>query len=160
MWSRARCGIHATCHMRWRLLQSDWLCQDSGRANRNLARVPRPFLLFPLPFRPPTNRRAPWRVWLRETNLTPGLIGFGKSSAVLIISPLVSLMVDQVQKFRSRDTKTFISSSCTRIVGMAQELLATDSSLQHNRLFFCAPKSLMKGKWREALENPLVSVCH
>ena len=48
---------------------------------------------------------------------TPGLIGFGKSSAVLVISPLVSLMVDQVQKLRSRDAKTFISSSCTGIVG-------------------------------------------
>ena len=49
---------------------------------------------------------------------TPGLIGFGKRSAVLVISPLVSLMVDQVQKLRSRDTKTFISSSCTGIVAM------------------------------------------
>ena len=55
--------------MRWRLLQSDWLWQDSGRANRNLARVPRPFLLFSLPFRPPINHHAPWRVWLRETRL-------------------------------------------------------------------------------------------
>ena len=91
---------------------------------------------------------------------TPGLIGFGKSSAVLVISPLVSLMVDQVQKLRSRDAKTYISSSCTGIVAMAQELLATDSSLQHNRLFFCAPESLMKDKWKEALENPLVSICH
>ena len=80
-------------------------------------------------------------------------IGFGKSSAVLVISPLVSLMVDQVQKLPSRDAKTFISSSCTGVVAMAQELLATDSSLQHNRLFFCASESLMKGKWREALEN-------
>ena len=91
---------------------------------------------------------------------TPGLIGSGKSSAVLVISPLVSLMVDQVQKLRSRDAKTFINSSFTGIVGLAQELLATDSSLQHNRLFFSAPESLMKGKWREALENPLVSFCH
>ena len=71
-----------------------------------------------------------------------------KSSAVLVISPLVSLMVYLVQKLRGRHAKTFISSSCTGIVAMAQELLATDSSLQHNRLFFCAPESLMKGKWR------------
>ena len=63
---------------------------------------------------------------------TFGLIGFGKSSAVLIISPLVSLMVDQVPKLRSRDMKTSISLSSTGIVAMAQELLATDSSLQHN----------------------------
>ena len=63
---------------------------------------------------------------------TLGLIGFGKSSAVLIISPLVSLMVDQVPKLRSRDMKTFISLSSTGIVAMAQELLATDSSLQND----------------------------
>ena len=69
-------------------------------------------------------------------------------------------MVDQVQRLRSRDAKSFISLSCTGIVAMAQELLAIDSSLQHNRLFYCAPESLMKDKWREALENPLVSVCH
>ena len=91
---------------------------------------------------------------------TPGLIGFRKSSAVLLISPLVSLMIDQVQKLRSQGAETFISSSCTGIVAMDQELLATDSSFQRNRLFFCAPESIMKGKWREALENPLVSVRH
>ena len=41
-------------------------------------------------------------------------------------------MVDQVLKLRSRDMKTSISLSSTGIVAMAQELLATDSSLQHN----------------------------
>ena len=89
-----------------------------------------------------------------------GLIGFGKSSAFPLISLLVSPMVDQVQKLWRRDAKTSISSSVTGIVAMAQELLATSSSFQGSRLFFCAPESLMKGIWREALENPLVSVCH
>ena len=86
-----------------------------------------------------------------------GLIGTGKSSAVLVVSPLVSLMVDQVQKLRSRCAKASIISSGAGIVAVAQELLATDASLQHDSLLFCAPESLMKRRWREALENPLVS---
>ena len=73
------------------------------------------------------------------------------------MSPLVSLMVDQVQKLRSRGVKVSVISSSTGIMAMAQELLATDSSLQHDSLLFCAPESLMKSRWREALENPLVS---
>ena len=42
--------------MQWRQLESDWLCQDSGRGNRNLARVSIPFVLSPLPFPLPTYR--------------------------------------------------------------------------------------------------------
>ena len=59
-----------TNHAQGRLLQSDWLWQDSSTANRNLFRVLRPFLLSPLLFRPRplTNPRAHKRVWLRETN--------------------------------------------------------------------------------------------
>ena len=55
---------------------------------------------------------------------------------------------------------TPISSSGTGIVAVAQKLLATDSSVASDSLFICSPESLMKGKWREAVENPLVPVCH
>ena len=53
--------------------------------------------------------------------------------------------------------KASIISSGTGIVAVAQELLATDSSLQHYSLLFCAPESLMKSRLRESLENLLVS---
>ena len=87
-----------------------------------------------------------------------GLIGFRKNSVVLVISLLVSLIVDQVQKFCKVETQRLPSAHPgTGIVAMALELLATNSSLQRSRLFFCAPESLMRGKWREALQNLLVS---
>ena len=55
-----------------------------------------------------------------------GRLGTGKSSAVLVVSPLVSLMIDRVQKLRARGAKAFIISSGSRFVAVALELLATD----------------------------------
>ena len=66
-------------------------------------------------------------------------------------------MVDQVQKVRSRSAKATIVSSGAGVVAVAQELLATDGSLQQDNLSFCAPDSLIKSRWREAVESPLVS---
>ena len=84
-----------------------------------------------------------------------GLIGSDRNSAVLIISPLISLMVDQVQSLRIRGAKSSIISSGTAI---AENLLATDSSLLSDSLLFCAPESLMKIRWREALSSRIVAV--
>ena len=56
-----------------------------------------------------------------------GLVDTAKSSTVLVISPLVALMVDQVKSLRSRDVKCCImtsSSSC----GVDKDLLGTDTS--------------------------------
>ena len=86
-----------------------------------------------------------------------GLVCSEKNSAVVVVSPLVSLMVDQVQRLRSRGAKASIITSATGIMSAAEELLATDSSLLRDSLRFCAPESLVKTRWRGALENPLVS---
>ena len=83
-----------------------------------------------------------------------GLIGSGSSSLVLVISPLLSLMVDQVQSLRSRGAK---SSIITSGPGIVAELLATDSNFLSDTLLFCAPESLVKNRWREVLKNPSVS---
>ena len=62
--------------------------------------------------------------WLRQEPLLPsttvyidsklGLVDTGKSSVVMVISPLIALMVDQVKSLRSRGVKCSIltSSSC------------------------------------------------
>jgi len=47
--------------------------------------------------------------------LQAGLVETAKSSTVLVISPVVALMIDQVKSLRSRDVKRCImtsSSSC------------------------------------------------
>ena len=49
-------------------------------------------------------------------------VGTQKSSAVLVVSPLVALMVDQVRSLRSRGVK---SSIITSESGIARDLLST-----------------------------------
>ena len=87
-----------------------------------------------------------------------GLIGTGKSIAVLVVSPLVSPMVGQVQKLRSRGAK---AASFHPVLELWQWLKSywqrIQVSMQQDSLLFCAPESLMKSRWREALGNPLVS---
>ena len=57
-----------------------------------------------------------------------GLVDTGKSSVVLVISPLIALMVDQVKSLRSRGVKCSIltSSSCGDI---DKDLIGTEGNL-------------------------------
>ena len=41
--------------------------------------------------------------------------------------------------------------------GVEKELIATDDDLASSSLLFCTPEALMSGKWRGAIENPVVS---
>ena len=79
-----------------------------------------------------------------------GLVGSRRSSAVLVVSPLVALMVDQVKSLRSRGVKSSIITSGTDI---AKEFLSSEASLAADSLFYCAPEALMKRRWRETLEK-------
>ena len=36
-------------------------------------------------------------------------------------------------------------------------LLATEKDMSKSKLLFCAPEALVRGKWREALEQPELS---
>ena len=75
-------------------------------------------------------------------------------SVVLVISPLISLMVDQVLSLRRRGVDASILSYG---VGVKQELLATEDDLGKCSLLFCAPEALVGSRWREAIEKPVIS---
>ena len=77
------------------------------------------------------------------------------ASLVLVISPLVSLMVDQVSSLRRSGVRAAILSSGSR--GMEKELVASDEDMASCSLLFCAPEILVSMKWRYALALPTVS---
>ena len=78
-----------------------------------------------------------------------------ESSAVLVITPLVALMFDQVQSLRSNGVKSSIIISSGS--GISSDVLGTESSLCSDSILFCTPESLIRSKWRNAVENPKVS---
>ncbi len=83
-----------------------------------------------------------------------GLVDTPRSSTVLVASPLTALMVDQVQKLRSRGVKSSIITSGS---DLAKCFLATESSLSTDSLLFCAPEALALPRWRDVLENSAVA---
>ena len=76
------------------------------------------------------------------------------NSLVLIVSPLVSLMVDQVRSLRSRSVKASVMSSGS---GVEKEFIATDDDLVCSSHLFCAPEALVAGRWRDAIEKTEIS---
>ena len=73
-------------------------------------------------------------------------------SVVLIVSPLVSLMVDQVSSLRSRGVSAGILSSQGSI---DKSLLATEGDSSHFSLLFAAPEALIgMDKWRNRFLQP------
>lgn len=83
-----------------------------------------------------------------------GLVDTVKTSAVLVISPLVALMVDQVKNLRSRGVECSIITSSG---GIDKDLIGTESSLCNDSLLFCTPESLVRSRWRHSLDNSEVS---
>ena len=83
-----------------------------------------------------------------------GLLDTEKHSAVLVISPLVALMKDQVKTLRK---KGICCSIVTSSGGIEKEMLATDSSLLSDSMLFCTPEALVRSKWRHAIEDSKVS---
>ena len=75
-------------------------------------------------------------------------------SVVLVISPLISLMVDQVLSLRRRGVDAAIITSGG---GVNKDLLATEDDIGKCSLLFCAPEALVGSKWREAVEKPVIS---
>ncbi len=84
-----------------------------------------------------------------------GLVGSGKTSAVVVVSPLVSLMVEQVQNLRSLGVKASIITSGSGSI-VTPDLQTADSNLLTDSLFYCAPEALFGAKWREAFVRPAV----
>ncbi len=54
-----------------------------------------------------------------------GRAGTSKTSAILVVSPLVSLMVDQVEDLRRRKVKTSLITSCS---DLAKPLIAGETN--------------------------------
>ena len=76
----------------------------------------------------------------------------GKDNSVaIIVSPLISLMVDQVQSLRRRSIRAAIMSSGSKV---DKEFLATDDDIRDGRLLFCAPEAIDVPKWRDAIGKP------
>ena len=71
--------------------------------------------------------------------------------SVIIVSPLVSLMTDQVQSLRCRSDVP----SCR--LGVDKEYVATNEDLQKSSLLFCAPKAIDLGNWRDVVAKPEIS---
>ena len=74
--------------------------------------------------------------------------------AVLVVSPLIALMLDQVQTLRQRGVKSSIITSTSAV---AKEFLAGESNLANDSILFCAPEAFVTQRWRAALENPSFS---
>ena len=77
------------------------------------------------------------------------------NSLVLVISPLISLMVDQVVILRAKGVNAAIITSAGG--GIQKELVASERNLEKSSLLFCAPEALIGLRWRDALEMPVIS---
>ena len=76
-------------------------------------------------------------------------------SVCLVVSPLVSLMVDQVVNLRAKGVRAAILSGNK---GIDKVLLATDKEIRDGgySLLYSAPEAILCDKWREMLiEAPL-----
>ena len=75
-------------------------------------------------------------------------------SLVIVVSPLVSLMADQVSSLCHRGVEAAImSSKCTA----AKDFLATDRDFHTCSFLFGSPEALISSKWRERIDTPTVA---
>ena len=70
-----------------------------------------------------------------------------RGSAIIVVSPLVTLMEDQVSGLRKHGVKSIITSSAS----VTREHISTEGSLATDNVFFCAPKVLVASN---AFERP------
>ena len=70
---------------------------------------------------------------------------------VLIVSPLIALMTDQVSSLQKRRVKAAVISSAT---GYSQDIVATEGDLFTCSHLYCPPELLLR---REVLEEPAIS---
>ena len=75
-------------------------------------------------------------------------------SLILVISPLISLMVDQVINLRTKKVDAAIITSLHS--GVPSDLVASESDLKKWSLLFCAPEAVMGCRWRETLETSAI----
>ncbi len=76
------------------------------------------------------------------------------SSVVLVISPLIALMVDQVISLRRRGIRAAVLSTGS---GVEKSLIASEEDLAECSLLYSAPESLVISRWKDVLETPVIS---
>ena len=87
-----------------------------------------------------------------------GLVGGQKKKCVIVVSPLISLMVDQVRSLRSNSVEAVVISSNSRENSLvSKEFRATENNVVDASIIFSSPEALIHSKWREVMENPLAS---
>lgn len=83
-----------------------------------------------------------------------GHITSSSSSMVLVISPLLLLMADQVLNLRRVGVRSAIVSSGA---GVQKDLVATEENLEKSSVLYCAPEALVGSRWREVIKKSIVS---
>ena len=83
----------------------------------------------------------------------PFLLSSSSSAAglVIVVSPLVSLMVEQTRALRKVGVKAAILSTAAGKVD--KTLTATEEDLAIYRLLFCAPEAVLCSTWRDTVQN-------
>lgn len=78
-----------------------------------------------------------------------------RKSLVLVVSPLVSLMIDQVMSLKKRGVCAAIMSDHKRV---DQSVLLCEKDIDKYHLIFTAPEAVIKvERWRQLLSEPSVS---
>ena len=75
-------------------------------------------------------------------------------SLVVVVSPLISLMIDQVASLKAMGASASIATSGGSV---PKAFLATEEDLVNCSLLYCAPEVLVCSRWRDALEKPTIS---
>lgn len=78
-------------------------------------------------------------------NILPINSGQDITSAVIVVSPLVALMEDQVSGLRKRGVNASIITASTSV---SRENICVDRNLTLDSLFFVSPEALVTPRWR------------
>ena len=72
-----------------------------------------------------------------------------KNCTVVVISPLITLMGEQVRGLRKKGLKAFIMTSSK---SLTEGNITINEGLVEDKLFFCAPAALVVSKWSDAFK--------
>ena len=81
----------------------------------------------------------------------PFLLSSSSASLVIVVSPLVSLMVEQTRALRKAGVSSAILSTAAGKVD--KTLTATEEDLKTSRLLFTSPEAILCSAWRESVQS-------
>ena len=70
-----------------------------------------------------------------------------ENSLVLVVSPILALMVDQVNSLQRRNVRAAIFSESAGDID--KELIATEEDLHKASILYGAPEAVVRSKWRD-----------